>query len=258
MSSCSFLDTGTATLEYRLLSNADSTGPTLVLLHEGLGCVALWKDFPDTLAAATGLSVLAYSRQGYGGSSAVPLPRRLDYLSEAGPDELAQVIEALGLDNVVLVGHSDGASIALAYAARNDPRVRGVVALAPHVTVEPASLDGIRQTTGQFLDGGLREQLAAYHGMNTDGAFHGWSDTWLDPDFTGWHLLDHLPRIAVPVLALQGRDDEYATTEQMALIAHHVPDSRTELLDNCRHFPQNQARSNTLELIGQFLATLPA
>ncbi len=254
--SCSVLDIGTAELEYRLLHTTDPTHPTLVLLHEGLGCVALWKDFPEALAARTRWPVLAYSRQGYGASSPVPLPRGLDYLSVAGPDELARVLDSLALERVVLVGHSDGASIALAYAARNDPRVRGVVALAPHVTVEQASLAGIQRTLDAFRTGHLRERLAIHHGDNTDCAFRGWSDTWLRSEFSGWNLLDQLPRIALPILAVQGRDDEYATAEQLELIEQLVPDSRVEFLDNCRHFPQNQARDRTLDLIEDYLAIL--
>ncbi|AHL75718.1 hydrolase [Stutzerimonas stutzeri] len=256
MPSCSLLDIGTAKLEYRLLPATDPTRPTLVLLHEGLGSVALWKDFPEVLAARTGWPVLVYSRQGYGGSSPVQLPRGLDYLSVAGPNELGRVLDALALEHVVLVGHSDGASIALAYAARNDSRVRGAVALAPHVTVEQASLAAIRRTLDAYRTGDLHERLAVHHGDNTDCAFHGWSDTWLQPAFSGWSLLDQLPRIALPVLALQGRDDEYATAEQLELIDQLVRNSRVEFLDNCRHFPQNQARERTLELIEEFLGGL--
>lgn len=256
MLSCSVLDIGTAKLEYRLLNAPDTTRPTLVLLHEGLGCVALWKDFPEALAARTGWPVLVYSREGYGGSSPVPLPRGLDYLSVAGPDELAAVLDALSLERVVLVGHSDGASIALAYAARNDPRVKGVVALAPHVTVEQASLSGIQRTLDAFHGGRLRDRLAAYHGDNTDGAFRGWSDTWLQPAFSDWHLLDELPRIALPILAVQGRDDEFATDEQLRLIEQRVRHSRVEFLENCRHFPQDQARGRTLALIEDYLQSV--
>src|SRR5690606_1206675 len=157
------------------------------------------------------------------------------------------------LERVVLVGHSDGASIALAYAARNDPRVHGVVAMAPHVTVEAESLNGIRRAMIQFREGRLAEQLGAYHGTNLDCAFRGWSETWLRPASSEWHLLDQLPNIAVPTLAIQGREDEYATTEQLALVARHVKNSRTELLENCRHFPQNQARVHTIALIREFL-----
>ncbi|MHB0777112.1 alpha/beta fold hydrolase [Halomonas sp. WWR20] len=253
-----FLETASARLEYQLLRPLDSAGPTLVLLHEGLGSLELWKDFPAQLGEACGLPVLAYSRQGYGRSSPVALPRPLDYLSVAGPDELERVLDGLALEQVVLIGHSDGASIALAYAARQDPRVQGVVVLAPHVDVEPASIEGVRRTVKAYACGNLRKRLHAYHGDNLDGAFRGWSETWLDPAFATWNLHRTLPQIHVPLLAIQGRDDEFATPAQLQTIAREVRGPcRTVLLDHCRHFPQDQARTRVLGLIGAFLAKLP-
>ncbi|MGE4406138.1 MAG: alpha/beta fold hydrolase [Pseudomonas sp.] len=230
----------------------------LVLLHEGLGSLELWKDFPAQLAEACEVPLLAYSRQGYGRSSQVPLPRSLDYLGVDGPDELARVLDGLGLEQVVLVGHSDGASIALAYAARQDPRVRGVVVLAPHVDVEPASVEGVRRTVKAYARGDLRERLYAYHGDNLDGAFRGWSETWLNPAFAVWNLHRELPCIRVPLLAIQGREDEFATAAQLETITRTVSGPcRTVMLEHCRHFPQNQARPQVLELVREFLVTLP-
>lgn len=253
-----YLETEAARLEYQHLRLPHSTGPTLVLLHEGLGSLDLWKDFPAELAEACGASVLVYSRQGYGRSSPVPLPRPLDYLSVYGPDELGRVLDGLGLEQVVLVGHSDGASIALAYAARQDPRVRGVVVLAPHVDVEQACVEGVRRTVKAYARGDLRERLHAYHGDNLDGAFRGWSETWLNPAFAAWNLYPELPRIQVPLLAIQGREDEFATAAQLETIAREVAGPcRAVLLEHCRHFPQNQARPRVLALVAEFLATLP-
>ncbi|EWC42812.1 alpha/beta fold hydrolase [Stutzerimonas stutzeri] len=252
-----FIETAVARLEYQLLRPRHSTGPVLVLLHEGLGSLDLWKDFPAQLADACAAPVLAYSRQGYGRSSPVTLPRPLDYLSQDGPDELERVLDGLALEPVILIGHSDGASIALAYAARQDPRIVGVVVLAPHVDVEPASIEGVRRTVKAYARGDLRERLHAYHGDNLDGAFRGWSETWLEPDFASWNLYPALPRIQVPVLAIQGQDDEFATAAQLETIARKVGGPcRTLLLEHCRHFPQNQARARVLELIGEFQATL--
>ncbi|MGA6097388.1 alpha/beta fold hydrolase [Stutzerimonas marianensis] len=252
-----YLETEAVRLEYQFLRPARSTGPTLVLLHEGLGSLALWKDFPVQLAEACQAPVLAYSRQGYGQSSPVSLPRPLDYLSVAGPDELERVLDGLGLDQVVLIGHSDGASIALAYAARQDPRVRSVVVLAPHVDVEPASVEGVRLTVKAYARGDLRERLHAYHGDNLDGAFLGWSEAWLNPAFTAWNLHRELSCIQVPLLAIQGREDEFATAAQLETIARTVSGPcRTVMLAHCRHFPQNQARPQVLELISEFLAAL--
>jgi pimeloyl-ACP methyl ester carboxylesterase len=247
-----------ARLEYQLLQPEGSTGPTLVLLHEGLGSLELWKDFPTQLAEYCGSPVLIYSRQGYGRSSPARLPRALDYLSVAGPDELGRVLDSLVLDQVVLLGHSDGASIALAYAARRDPRVSGVVVLAPHVDVEQASVEGVRRTVDAYARGDLRERLRAYHGENLDSAFRGWSETWLNPAFAKWNLHQALPRIQVPLLAIQGRDDEFATPAQLQTIACEIGgDCQTVLLDDCRHFPQNQARDRVLTLVAGFMAKLP-
>lgn len=251
-----FLETPISRLEYQLLRPADQ-GPVLVLLHEGLGSLDLWKDFPAQLADACAAPVLVYSRQGYGRSSPVTLPRPLDYLSQDGPQELEHVLDGLALDQVILVGHSDGASIALAYAARQDPRVKGVVVLAPHVDVEPASVAGVRRTVQAYTRGDLHERLRAYHGSNLDGAFRGWSDTWLNPDFATWNLHTALPLIQVPVLAIQGDEDEFATPAQLQTLAAMVSGPcRTLQLEHCRHFPQNQARARVLELIDEFRATL--
>ena len=253
-----FLETGSARLEYQFLRPEGSTGPTLVLLHEGLGSLELWKDFPAQLAEACGSPVLIYSRQGYGRSSPVALPLPLDYLDVAGPDELARVLDAVELEHVVLVGHSDGASIALAYAARQDPRVHGVVVLAPHVDVEQASIEGVQRTVKAYARGDLRERLHAYHGDNLDGVFRGWSETWLNPAFAAWNLHGALPQIHVPLLAIQGRDDEFATPAQLETIARETGGPhQTMLLDHCRHFPQNQARARVLSLVTDFLNRLP-
>lgn len=259
MSSAEFLQLGPLRLEYRQIPATEPSRPTLVLLHEGLGCAEQWKDFPQRLAQASGCAVVTYSRQGYGQSSPVTLPRPLNYLSSDGPRELRQLLDALQLSQVVLLGHSDGASIVLAYAATNDPRVLGSIALAPHVIVEPESLEGIRHTTDAWHQGGLRERLARHHGTNVDGAFHGWSDSWLHPDFSLDDLEAQLAFIEKPLLVIQGREDHYATPEQLAVIQRQVPGPcRCVLLENCRHFPQTEASEQTLQLISEFLECLRA
>lgn len=259
MSPQQFLQLGPLRLEYRQLPAADPSRPTLVLLHEGLGSAGQWKDFPLRLAQASGCGVVTYSRQGYGQSSPVTLPRPLNYLTSDGPRELRQLLDALQLPQVVLLGHSDGASIVLAYAAANDPRVLGSIALAPHVIVETESLDGIRHTTEVWHQGPLRERLARYHGANVDGAFHGWSDSWLHPDFSLDDLEAQLAYIEKPLLVIQGREDHYATPEQLVVIQRQVPGPcRCVLLDDCRHFPQTEATERTLQLICEFLERLPA
>ncbi|KFE47087.1 alpha/beta fold hydrolase [Pseudomonas syringae] len=249
---------GDINLEYRHLPGIPGGRPTLVLLHEGLGCAAQWRDFPERLRSATGCGVLVYSRQGYGRSSPVTRPRGLDYLSHDGPAELACLLDALALHDVVLLGHSDGASIVLFYAALNDPRVRGSIALAPHVLVEAQTLAGVRQTTALWQAGSLREPLTRHHGDNATAAFHGWSDNWLHPDFTLEPLVARLKEIARPLLVIQGRDDQYATAEQLAIIERHVGAAGCcVLLDDCQHFPQREATEQTLQLISDFVLALP-
>lgn len=251
------VELGEVRIEYRHLPATQAGRPTLVLLHEGLGCAAQWRDFPERLVEATGCGVLTYSRQGYGRSSPVTLPRSLEYLNQDGPVELALLLDALKLDDVVLLGHSDGASIVLAHAASNDPRVRGSIALAPHVLVEARTLEGIRQTVTQWHTGRLREQLMRHHGDSVDGAFHGWSDSWLHADFSLEPLVARLTDIARPLLVIQGRDDQYATPEQLSVIKAHVSaPCDCVLLDDCQHFPQREATQATLGLIADFVAGL--
>lgn len=226
-------------LEYRWFGPTPAEAPTLVLLHEGLGCVALWKDFPAQLAAATGCGVLVYSRAGYGASSPVELPRPLTYMHAEGLSVLPQVLDAAGVRECVLVGHSDGASIALIHAGGvGDPRVRGLVLLAPHVFNEAVCVASIQQAKTAYETGRLREQLARYHGDNVDCAFWGWNGAWLDPGFWHWNIEEYLAGISVPVLVIQGEDDEYGTVRQVEAIQAQVAGPvEVRLLPACQHSP---------------------
>lgn len=245
-------------LEYRWLGPTPAAAPTLVLLHEGLGCVALWKDFPEQLAAATGCGVLVYSRAGYGASSPIELPRPLTYMHTEGLRVLPQVLDAAGVRECVLVGHSDGASIALIHAGGvRDPRVRGVVVLAPHVFNEEICVASIQQAKIAYENGRLREQLARYHGENVDGAFWGWNGAWLDPGFWHWNIEEYLPGITVPVLVMQGEDDEYGTVRQVEAIRAQVAGpAEVRLLPACKHSPQRDQPVLTREAIVQFVRPL--
>jgi pimeloyl-ACP methyl ester carboxylesterase len=337
-----------------------------VLLHEGLGCVAMWRELPAQLAAATGLDVVAYSRAGYGRSSPVPAAARpLDYLRVGGVRELAALLATLALDDVLLVGHSDGASIALAYAAAvgrppvssapptlgppsssappalgppsssappalgpplssapfpfgppassapfplgppasstppalgssastpappasrppassaspaptqppapapaaapgpaptPTPRLRGVAAIAPHTFIEELSLAQIRVARQQYQRGALAAGLARYHGENVEGAFWGWNAMWLDPAFTVSDLEAELPRISIPVLALQGRQDEYGSLRQLAIIAARSGGPVEQLvLEDCRHSPHRDQPAATLAALAAFARRL--
>lgn len=238
--------------------DGDPCKPTLVLLHEGLGCVALWRDFPARLAAATGASVFAYSRSGYGRSSERALPWPLDYMEIEGTRGLPAVLAAAGIGECVLFGHSDGASIALVHSGLvRDPRVSGVIVLAPHVFAEPMGLESIAQARLAYAEGDLRAKLARYHGDNVDCAFHGWCDSWLHPDFARWNIEHVLPGIRVPLLQIQGEDDQYGSQAQLEAIASAVGGPCTTLLlADCRHAPQFEQPARTLEASVDFVRGL--
>lgn len=244
-------------LEVRRVAPAASpSAPTLVLLHEGLGCVALWRQFPEQLALATGCPVFLYSRAGYGGSSPRALPWPLDYMQQEGLHGLPAVLDAAGIGPCVLVGHSDGASIALVNAGGvADSRVRGLVVMAPHVFTESAGLASIRAARDAYETGDLRARLARYHGTNVDCAFRGWSDSWLHPDFVRWNLEAFLPGIRVPLLQIQGREDQYGSEAQLETIARLAGGPvNTHVLDACRHAPQFEQPAQTLALVAAFVA----
>ena len=226
--------------------------PTLVLLHEGLGCVALWRDFPERLAAATGYGVFAWSRPGYGKSDAAPLPWPISYMHDEALHRVGSVLDAAGVRRCILVGHSDGASIAAIYAGGvSDPRVRGLVLMAPHYFVEPMCIAEIERARDAYDEGGLRTRLARYHD-NIDVAFRGWNGAWLNPAFRDWDLRDFLPYIRVPVLQIQGTADPYGTTAQTdAMEAAAMSPVETVLVPG-GHSPYLQATEPTLAAITRF------
>jgi pimeloyl-ACP methyl ester carboxylesterase len=253
------LDVEGQRLEVRFVPAAAPGRPTLVFLHEGLGCVALWRDFPDALAAATGSGALVYSRAGYGRSSPVPLPRPLTYMHDEALRVLPRLLDRAGLGEVVLVGHSDGASIALVHAggAEGRERVRGLALEAPHVFCEDLSVRSIEEARRAYESGDLRARLARHHGENVDVAFWGWNRAWLDPGFRRWNLEEYLPAIRVPVLVLQGREDPYGTAAQYkAIQAKCGAPTRVEVLDDCGHAPHKDRREATLAAMTGFVLSL--
>lgn len=225
-------------LEYSCFGPAPSQAPTLVLLHEGLGCVQLWRDFPMALAKATGLGVFVYSRAGYGSSEKADLPRPLDYMTLEAERCLPQVLDAIGFERGVLVGHSDGATIATIYAGSvADYRVRGLVLMAPHFFTESAGLAEIAKARAEFETGDLRGRLGRYH-VDADNAFRGWNDAWLDPEFKAWNVADAIDHLRIPALAIQGRQDQYGTLAQIEEIETRAYSPvETLILDDCRHAP---------------------
>lgn len=250
-------------LECRWIGQAQSGRPVLVFLHEGLGSVAQWRDFPDRVAQALGLPALVYSRAGYGGSDPVTLPRPTDYLNQEGCLYLPAVLDQAHIDQAILVGHSDGGTIALVAAGDEgrrqptDSRILGVVAMAPHSFVEDLCVDAIAKVTDIWRDTDMREKLARYHGDNVDCAFHGWNDTWLRPEFKHWHIRDFLADIRVPVLVIQGEDDEYASLEQVTIVRDLVPGgARTLVLPQCGHSPQKDQADLVAQAIVDFVGSL--
>lgn len=244
-------------LEYGCWGPAPDTAPTLVLLHEGLGSVAQWRDLPARLAAATGFGVLAYARAGYGASDPVPLPRPLDYQTREAKEVLSPLLDAAGIEQTVLLGHSDGATIAAIYAGSvSDMRVRGLVLIAPHFFTEPTGLAAIRAAGEAYRDGDLRERLAKYH-RNVDVAFDGWHDVWTDPAYESWNVADCIDHLRIPVLAIQGRDDPYGTLSQINEIEERIYSPlETLILDGCGHAPHLEDPQQTEAAIAEFCARL--
>jgi pimeloyl-ACP methyl ester carboxylesterase len=244
-------------LEHRWHGPPPDRAPTLVFLHEGLGSASLWRDFPARLAEACGCGALVYSRAGYGGSDPVPLPRPLDFMHREAA-VLGRLLDALALRRVILVGHSDGASIALIHAGTDvHPAVRALVLEAPHVFTEPHGLASIAAIRERYRSGDLRERLRRHHGDNTETAFRGWNDVWLDPDFERWNIEDCLPAIRAPMLLVQGRDDEYGTWRQIdAIRAGAGGPVEVFAVERCGHSPHAERPQLVLPAMARFIRSV--
>lgn len=258
------LHAGGHDLEYAWIGPPPETAPTLVFLHEGLGCVSMWRDFPARAAAATGWGALVYSRWGYGRSDAIAEARPVCYMHDEGLTTLPEVLAAAQVRDAVLVGHSDGGSIALIFAGAADAvrasgaRLRGVVTLAAHVFNEEISVRSIAAARTAYETTDLAERLRRHHGDNTEGAFRGWNDVWLHPDFLAWNIEEYLPCITAPVLAIQGAGDEYGTERQLAAIADGVAGPvETLMLPTCGHAAFRDQPEATLAAIARFIEALP-
>lgn len=244
-------------LEYACWGPAPDQAPTLVMLHEGLGSIAQWRDLPARLAAATGFGVLAFARAGYGGSDPVTLPRPLNYMTREAEDTLGPLLDAAGISQAVLLGHSDGATIAAIYGGSvSDMRVRGLVLIAPHFFVEADGLLAIHAAGKAFRDGDLRARLSKYH-RNVDVAFNGWHDAWTDPAFASWNVADCIDHLRIPVLAIQGREDPYGTLAQISEIEERIYSPlETLILEGCGHAPHLEHPEQTEMAIVEFCARL--
>jgi pimeloyl-ACP methyl ester carboxylesterase len=254
LSDVGLLSVNGQSLEYRMIGPRPGVAPTLVMLHEGLGCVGLWGDFPDKLQQATGAGVFVYSRAGYGQSSPVTLPRPLAYMHDEARVTLPALLDAIDFRNGLLIGHSDGASIATIYAgSHQDHRLRGLVLIAPHFFTEDAGIASIRDAKTAYETTDLRAKLARWH-KDPDNAFHGWNGAWLDPDFRKWDITEELGYIRVPILIVQGEGDQYGTVKQIEVAERdcYCP-VEVALLPGAKHSPQREEPERTLGTISGFV-----
>jgi pimeloyl-ACP methyl ester carboxylesterase len=252
-----FLDLAPMRLEYRMIGPRPEAAPTIVMLHEGLGSIAVWGKFPEMLAAATGSGVFVYSRAGYGNSSPGQLPRTVAFMHEEATEVLPRVLAAIGFQRGILFGHSDGASIAAIYAGWvQDHRVRGLALVAPHFFTEEMGLAEIRRAREAFAAGPLREKLKRWH-ADVDCAFRSWSEPWLDPQFRKWDITEGLGYIRVPMLIVQGEKDQYGTLKQVETAQQECfCPVEAAVLPGIRHDPCREAPELTLKTIADFINRL--
>lgn len=243
-------------IEYRATLGGAGTRPTLVFLHEGLGSVGLWRDFPDKVARRLGAPAISYSRLGYGESDGLPGPRTPRFMHEEALDVLPRLLDQLEIERPLLIGHSDGASIALIHAARSGRQVAGLVCMAPHVMVEPVCVDSIARIRATYFKSDLKQRLAKYH-ARVDDAFLGWADIWLQPEFLAWSIEDLVADIHAPMLLIQGRGDEYGTLAQLDRIEARARGATSRLvLERCGHSPHRDQEAAVIDAIAAFAGAM--
>ncbi len=231
--------------------------PTIVMLHEGLGSIALWKDFPQRLAAGTGCGVLVYSRYGHGNSDRLLEKRPVNFMHHEAEVMLSELLRKLDIRRPVLLGHSDGGSIAIIFAGKYPDALRGLILEAPHLFVEDLSISSIAQAKVLYQTTDMRAKLSRYH-AHVDETFWGWNDIWLDAEFRSWNIERYLPAIRCPVLCIQGEDDEYGTPAQVQAIEAQVPWTESVMLANCKHSPHRDQPEKTLRPMVEFIARVEA
>jgi len=239
----------------RLGAPAAEGAPALVFLHEGLGSIAQWRGVPEELCGATGLPGLVYERWGFGQSERLMLPRPKDYMSREAEEALPEVLATCGVARPLLIGHSDGGTIALLYAAAFPRQTVACISIAAHVFVEGETIAGIREVVARWDTGDLKARLARYHGDNTETMFRGWAETWIRPDFRDWNIEARLTGIVCPTLVIQGENDEHATLAQVDSIARGVSGpAETYVVPRCGHSPHLEARKAVLARMAEFIA----
>ena len=234
---------------------AAADAPVIVMLHEGLGSIAMWKDFPERVAQATGCGVLVYSRYGHGKSQPLTGKREIDFMHHEATVVLPELLAQLGIQRPILFGHSDGGSIALIYAGTWPAHVRGLILEAPHVFVQDFGLRSTIAIRMLYQSSDLPQKLSRYHD-HADEMFYGWNDIWLDPQFREWNIEEYLVAICCPTLVIQGEDDEYGTLAHVEAIKRSVRETQTLILPRCGHSPHRDQPEITLGAISKFVAAL--
>jgi pimeloyl-ACP methyl ester carboxylesterase len=253
-----FMTIGETQLEYCWVGVEESNQPVIVFLHEGLGCLALWRNFPHLLCQKLGMRGFIYSRAGYGNSDPCILPRPLTYMHDEGKDILPLILEKAGIRETILVGHSDGGSIALIHAGSTSASpITAIITLAAHVFSESRCMGSFLAAKNNYESGDLRGKLKKYHGNNVDVAFYGWHDSWVHPDFESWNIEEFLPPIDVPALVIQGADDAYGTKLQVDAIVAGIGSSvESHIIPDCGHAPHLEKPEATMSLICDFINRL--
>jgi pimeloyl-ACP methyl ester carboxylesterase len=239
------------TIDY---SGGNENSPEFIFLHEGLGCVDMWKDFPEQLLKAIGGKGLLYDRQGYGKSGSRGNAFDFNYLHHEAIEVLPKIIELSGFNNPYLFGHSDGGSIALIFAGNYVDKTRGVITEAAHVLVEDETVSGVLAAIEDFEQNGLHEALTKYHGDKTEEVFSNWSSTWTAENFLYWNIEIFLKRIKCPVLAIQGVDDKYGTILQLETLREIVKFSEAQFLDDCGHAPHQDQTETVISEVKKFIS----
>ncbi len=250
-----FLTVKSHKIEYVILQPANhfENLPTIVMLHEGLGSVAMWKDFPQQVSDSTGCNVMVYSRYGHGNSDPKFDDRGIQHQHIEALEFLPEILDTLEIKSPILFGHSDGASIALIYTGGLNRDVAGLILMAPHVMVEDLTISSIEAARDAYNNGDLKQKLCKYHD-NVDSAFYGWNNVWLHPEFINWNIEEYLPTITCPVLAIQGFDDEYGTMEQIEIIKRKVTNVDLLKLHTCGHSPHRDQPLHVLKAVQDFVS----
>ena len=252
-----YLQLGSKKIEVQWHQGAQKELPTLIFLHEGLGCTSIWKDFPKKLSQRTGCPALVFSRFGYGQSDPSPLPWKVNFMHEQALKILPEVIKTAKIKQYILIGHSDGGSIGIIFGGsphiKETKGLKGLITEAAHVFCEQITVDCIRQAKLNYENTNLKQRLEKYHGKNSDNAFWGWNDVWLNPKFMHWNIEKYLTKIKIPVLAIQGKEDQYGTKKQLDSLKTKIKNIETHMLDNCRHSPHIDQKEKVLDLMSQFI-----